>query len=49
MFTQGSLKSHIASHAFLPAFSNRSRTDPWSFSIVEDPLQHHEMQQSVTL
>jgi hypothetical protein len=49
MFTQGSLKSHIASHALLLSFSNRSRTDPWSFSIVEDPLQHHEMLQSVTL
>jgi hypothetical protein len=49
MFAQGSLKSHIASHALLPSFSNRSGTDPLSFSIVEDPLQHHEMQQSVTL
>ena len=49
MFAQGSLKSHIALHALLPSFSNRSRTDSWSFSIVEDPLQHHEMLQSVTL
>ena len=49
MFAQGSLKSHFASRALLPSFSNRSRTDSWSCSIVEDPLQHHEMQQSVTL
>ena len=35
--------------ALLPSFSNRSRTDSWSFGIVEDPLLHHEMQQSVTL
>ena len=49
MFTQGSLKSHIALRAFLSSFSNRSRTDSWGFGIVEDPLLHHEMQQSVTL
>ena len=35
--------------ALLPSFSNRSRTDSWSFGIVEDPLLHHETQQSVTL
>ena len=49
MFAQGSLKSHIVLRALLPSFSNRSRTDSWSFGIVEDPLLHHEMQQSVTL
>ena len=49
MFAQGSLKSHIASHALLPSFSNRSRTDSLSFGVVEDPLRHHEMLQSVTL
>jgi hypothetical protein len=49
MFAQSSLKSHIALRALLPSFSNRSRTDSWSFGIVEDPLLHHEMQQSMTL
>ena len=49
MFAQSSLKSHIALRALLPSFSNRSRTDSWSFGIVEDPLLLHEMQQSVTL
>ena len=49
MFAQGSLKSRIALPALLPSFSNRSRTDSWSFGIVEDPLRHHEMLQSVTL
>jgi hypothetical protein len=49
MFAQSSLKSHIALRALLPSFSNRSRTDSWSFDIVEDPLLHHEMQQSMTL
>jgi hypothetical protein len=37
MFAQGSLKSHIALRALLPSFSNRSRTDSWSFGIVDDP------------
>ena len=49
MFAQSSLKSHIVLRALLPSFSNRSRTDSWSFGIVEDPLLHHEMQQSMTL
>ena len=49
MFAQGSLKSRIASHALLPSFPNRSRTDSLSFGVVEDPLRHHEMLQSVTL
>jgi hypothetical protein len=49
MFAQSSLKSHIALRALLPSFSNRSRTDSWSFGIVEDPLLHHKMQQSMTL
>jgi hypothetical protein len=47
MFAQDSSKSHIALRALLPSFSNRSRTDSWGFGVVEDPLLHHEMQQSV--
>ena len=46
---QGSLKSHFAQRALLLSFFNHSRTDSWSFSIVEGLLLHHEMPQSVTL
>jgi hypothetical protein len=46
---QGSLKSHFAQRALLLSFSNHSRTDSWSFSIVEGLLLHHETQQSMTL
>ena len=49
MFAQGSSKSRITLHALLPSFPNRSRTDSLSFGVVEDPLRHHEMLQSVTL
>ena len=49
MFAQGSSKSRITLRALLPSFPNRSRTDSLSFGVVEDPLRHHEMLQSMTL